>query len=114
MSKVFRQSRWDRSLRTTPGVVSVDETSETTPGLSSDGDYLNCPFTKDEYAAFHAAIVSAEKAEVHDFDNTKFFEGCLPMEVMAHRGVDTLRFGPMKPSGLTDPATGRWLSLIHI
>jgi methylenetetrahydrofolate--tRNA-(uracil-5-)-methyltransferase len=45
---------------------------------------------------------------VHDFDNTKFFEGCLPIEVMAHRGVDTLRFGPMKPSGLTDPATGRW------
>jgi methylenetetrahydrofolate--tRNA-(uracil-5-)-methyltransferase len=52
--------------------------------------------------------VSAEKAEVHDFDNTKFFEGCLPIEVMAHRGVQTLRFGPMKGSGLTDPRTGRW------
>ena len=51
---------------------------------------------------------SAEKAEVHDFDRAKFFEGCLPIEVMAHRGVDTLRFGPMKPSGLTDPRTGRW------
>ena len=91
MSKVFRQSRWDRSLE---------------PG-QPEGDYLNCPFTAEEYAAFHAAIVSAEKAEVHDFDNTKFFEGCLPIEVMAHRGVDTLRFGPMKPAGLRDPRTGR-------
>jgi methylenetetrahydrofolate--tRNA-(uracil-5-)-methyltransferase len=90
MAKVFRASRWDRSL-----------TSE-----NADGDYLNCPFTKDEYVAFHAAIVAAEKAEVHDFDRTKFFEGCLPIEVMAHRGVDTLRFGPMKPVGLVDPKTG--------
>jgi methylenetetrahydrofolate--tRNA-(uracil-5-)-methyltransferase len=91
MSKVFRQSRWDRSLGPS----------------ESEGDYLNCPFTQDEYQHFHAAIVSAEKAEVHDFDNTKFFEGCLPIEVMAHRGVETLRFGPMKPAGLKDPRTGR-------
>jgi methylenetetrahydrofolate--tRNA-(uracil-5-)-methyltransferase len=101
LSKVFRQSRWDRSLGSGGSKVRGSEGS-------SDGDYLNCPFTKEEYVAFHAAIVSAEKAEVHDFDNTKFFEGCLPIEVMAHRGVDTLRFGPMKPSGLTDPKTGRW------
>ncbi|HEX5214764.1 MAG TPA: methylenetetrahydrofolate--tRNA-(uracil(54)-C(5))-methyltransferase (FADH(2)-oxidizing) TrmFO [Vicinamibacterales bacterium] len=93
-TKVFRASRWNRSL----GGVSPD----------GEGDYLNCPFTRDEYLAFHAAIVSAEKASVHDFDNTKFFEGCLPIEVMAHRGVDTLRFGPMKPAGLPDPKTGRW------
>jgi len=98
MSKVFRQSRWDRSLRR-PG--SDESTADA-------GDYLNCPLTKDEYVAFHSAIVTAEKAEAHDFDNTKFFEGCLPIEVMAHRGVDTLRFGPMKGSGLTDPRTGRW------
>ena len=71
------------------------------------GDYLNCPFTEDEYRAFHEAVVAAEKASVHDFDNTKFFEGCLPIEVMAHRGRDTLRFGPMKPAGLRDPRTGR-------
>ena len=77
-------------------------------GDDGKGDYLNCPFTKDEYRAFHDALVSAEKAVVHDFDNTKFFEGCLPIEVMAHRGVDTLRFGPMKPAGLDDPRTGRW------
>jgi methylenetetrahydrofolate--tRNA-(uracil-5-)-methyltransferase len=63
--------------------------------------------TADEYARFHAALVDAEKAEVHDFDRTKFFEGCLPIEVMAHRGADTLRFGPMKPVGLPDPRSGR-------
>jgi methylenetetrahydrofolate--tRNA-(uracil-5-)-methyltransferase len=96
-SKVFRASRWNRSLRG----ACRDSTA-------SDGDYLNCPFTKDEYGRFHDAIVSAEKAAVHDFDNTQFFEGCLPIEVMAHRGLDTLRFGPMKASGLTDPRTGRW------
>ena len=72
------------------------------------GDYLNCPLTRAEYEAFYQAIVTAESATVHDFDNAKFFEGCLPIEVMAHRGVDTLRFGPMKPVGLTDPRTGRF------
>ena len=71
------------------------------------GDYLNCPFTRDEYARFYDALVHAESATVHDFDKEKFFEGCLPIEVMAHRGVDTLRFGPMKPVGLVDPRTGR-------
>jgi methylenetetrahydrofolate--tRNA-(uracil-5-)-methyltransferase len=75
---------------------------------AEEGDYLNCPFTREEYERFHTAVTTAEKAEVHDFDRTAFFEGCLPIEVMAHRGVDTLRFGPMKPAGLTDPRTGRW------
>ena len=70
------------------------------------GDYLNCPMTKDEYDAFYDALVSAESATVHDFDTATFFEGCLPIEVMAHRGRDTLRFGPMKPVGLADPRTG--------
>jgi methylenetetrahydrofolate--tRNA-(uracil-5-)-methyltransferase len=71
------------------------------------GDYLNCPLSRDEYAAFYDALVHAESATVHDFDHERFFEGCLPIEVMAHRGVDTLRFGPMKPVGLIDPRTGR-------
>ena len=153
MSKVFRQSRWDRSLERSPerssaasdrqgtglapakqrglSPLSPNEAGEsaeplsdrlpqsaragTGPDLNSGrplsptervGDDLNCPMTKDEYLAFHQAIVTAEKAEVHDFDNTTFFEGCLPIEVMAHRGVDTLRFGPMKPAGLRDPRTG--------
>ena len=63
--------------------------------------------TSEEYRVFYEALVAAEKTEVHDFDRTKFFEGCLPIEVMAHRGADTLRFGPMKPVGLPDPRTGR-------
>ncbi len=92
MSKVFRQSRWDRDL---------------TDANAGAGDYLNCPFTEDEYNRFYDALVAAEKVDGHDFDNVKFFEGCLPVEVMAHRGRDTLRFGPMKPAGLRDPRTGR-------
>jgi methylenetetrahydrofolate--tRNA-(uracil-5-)-methyltransferase len=71
------------------------------------GDYLNCPLSRDDYERFYDALVHAEPAEVHDFDREKFFEGCLPIEVMAHRGADTLRFGPMKPVGLVDPRTGR-------
>jgi methylenetetrahydrofolate--tRNA-(uracil-5-)-methyltransferase len=71
------------------------------------GDYLNCPLTRDEYERFYDALTTAESATVHDFDKERFFEGCLPIEVMAHRGRDTLRFGPMKPVGLTDPRTGR-------
>jgi methylenetetrahydrofolate--tRNA-(uracil-5-)-methyltransferase len=71
-----------------------------------EGDYLNCPFTKDEYQRFYEALMAAEKAPLHEFDKATFFEGCLPIEVMASRGVDTLRFGPMKPVGLPDPRTG--------
>jgi methylenetetrahydrofolate--tRNA-(uracil-5-)-methyltransferase len=71
-----------------------------------EGDYLNCPFTRDEYERFYEALMSAEKAGLHDFDRPTFFEGCLPIEVMAARGVDTLRFGPMKPVGLRDLRTG--------
>jgi methylenetetrahydrofolate--tRNA-(uracil-5-)-methyltransferase len=98
--KVFRASRWDRSLvRLQPDLgCGVDD---------RQGDYLNCPFTRDEYERFYEALVHAESATIHDFDRERFFEGCLPIEVMAHRGADTLRFGPMKPVGLTDPRTGR-------
>ena len=128
MSKVFRASRWGRSLpprggsylpqrpnvrdgsQVAPGFSREIESRIEQPGCSIDdgqGDYLNCPFTKDEYEAFYAALMAAEKAGVHEFDQPKFFEGCLPIEVMAARGVDTLRFGPMKPVGLPDPRTGR-------
>jgi methylenetetrahydrofolate--tRNA-(uracil-5-)-methyltransferase len=72
-----------------------------------EGDYLNCPLTREEYERLVDAITTAESATVHDFDSTTFFEGCLPIEVMAHRGRETLRCGPMKPVGLTNPATGR-------
>ena len=103
MSKVFRASRWGRSLRGEP-VEPVEPVEPAEP----EGDYLNCPMTKAEYDAFYAALTTAESATVHDFDKEKFFEGCLPIEVMAHRGEGTLRFGPMKPVGLTDPKTGRF------
>jgi methylenetetrahydrofolate--tRNA-(uracil-5-)-methyltransferase len=70
-------------------------------------DYVNCPLGEDEYRAFHQALTTAESATLHAFEHEFFFEGCLPVEVIASRGYDTLRFGPMKPVGLTDPATGR-------
>ena len=100
-SKVFRASRWGRSIRRHEPVgvaCGVDD---------GEGDYLNCPFTREEYERFYAALIAAEKAPLHEFDDPKFFEGCLPIEVMASRGVDTLRFGPMKPVGLPDPRNGR-------
>src|SRR5205814_1396879 len=104
--KVFRASRWDRSFRGArlPGATVAGAACGVDDG---EGDYLNCPMTRDEYERFYDALVAAESATVHDFDKERFFEGCLPIEVMAHRGRDTLRFGPMKPVGLTDPRTGR-------
>ena len=119
MSKVFRASRWGRSLRGAAvdarGAGSSSEratlrAANPAAGCAIDdgeGDYLNCPFSKDEYERFYEALMSAERAPLHEFDQAKFFEGCLPIEVMASRGVDTLRFGPMKPVGLPDPRTGR-------
>ncbi|MBN2082541.1 methylenetetrahydrofolate--tRNA-(uracil(54)-C(5))-methyltransferase (FADH(2)-oxidizing) TrmFO [bacterium] len=71
-------------------------------------DYLNCPFTPEEYLAFREALVSAEQIPLAAGDDYKLFEGCLPIEELARRGVDTMRFGPLKPKGLTDPRTGRW------
>jgi len=103
-SKVFRQSRWDRDIRGVNPLVPVDAACGVDDG---QGDYLNCPLTREEYEHFYDALTHAESATVHDFDKERFFEGCLPIEVMAHRGVETLRFGPMKPVGLTDPRTGR-------
>ena len=70
-------------------------------------DYVNCPMDKEEYLAFVKELASAKEAPVHGFDDAGVFEGCMPVEVMARRGVDTLRYGPMKPVGLIDPRTGR-------
>jgi len=84
MSRVFRQGRYGRG-----------------------DDYLNCPMNREEYMAFYEALLTAEKAEVHGFDGTQVFEGCMPIEVMAARGEMVMAFGPMKPVGLTDPRTGR-------
>ncbi|UOO38469.1 methylenetetrahydrofolate--tRNA-(uracil(54)-C(5))-methyltransferase (FADH(2)-oxidizing) TrmFO [Oscillospiraceae bacterium CM] len=70
-------------------------------------DYLNCPLDEDAYKAFYRALCRAEQAEVHGFEDAGVFEGCMPIEVMARRGEDTMRYGPLKPVGLTDPRTGR-------
>ncbi len=87
MNSAFRASRYDR-----------EETG--------DGDYINCPMNKEEYEAFYEALVNAETAPLHEFDKLKVYEGCMPIEVLAKRGADTIRFGPMKPVGLRDPRTG--------
>lgn len=70
-------------------------------------DYLNCPFTREEYERFYEALLSAESYPLHSFEEPQFFEACLPLEELARRGRDTLRYGPMKPVGLRDPRTGR-------
>ena len=77
-------------------------------GKGDGDDYLNCPMNKEEYEAFYEALISAERAPLHNFDvnDPKVYEGCMPIEVMAQRGKDTIRFGPMKPVGLRDPKTG--------
>jgi methylenetetrahydrofolate--tRNA-(uracil-5-)-methyltransferase len=85
--KVFRASRYDKG---------------------GDDAYVNCPLTREQYDAFIDAVLAAEKVEARAFEELRYFEGCLPIEVMAERGRRTLQFGPMKPVGLTDPRTGRW------
>lgn len=87
---------------------SIDESIVFEAGrFDESGDYLNCPMSRDEYEAFIGALKAGDVHEGHDWDDVPYFEGCLPIEVMASRGDDTLRFGPMKPIGLTDPRTGR-------
>jgi len=91
-SIAFTASRYDR---------------ETMEGASEEGSYLNCPMNRDEYVAFIEALTAADQYHGHEFDEVPYFEGCMPVEVAAKRGADTLRFGPLKPVGLTDPRTGR-------
>ncbi|GAC1516927.1 MAG: methylenetetrahydrofolate--tRNA-(uracil(54)-C(5))-methyltransferase (FADH(2)-oxidizing) TrmFO [Gemmatimonadaceae bacterium] len=92
LSTIFRASRYGK---------------ETMPGADEGGAYLNCPFSRDDYAAFLAALSAADQHTAHEFDAVPYFEGCMPVEESARRGVDTLRYGPMKPVGLRDPRTGR-------
>lgn len=77
-------------------------------GKGDGTDYINCPLTKEQYLAFHAALLAGEKSSFKQWENVPYFEGCMPIEVMAERGVETLRYGPMKGVGLDDPRTGRW------
>ena len=87
MTIVYRASRYDKS---------IDGTA----------DYLNCPFTREQYERFYQALIEAQQHQGHDFDKPNYFEACLPIEELARRGVETLRFGPMKPVGLRDPRNG--------
>jgi methylenetetrahydrofolate--tRNA-(uracil-5-)-methyltransferase len=80
---------------------------ETMEGADDGGAYLNCPMTREQYDLFLDALISADQYHGHEFDEAPYFEGCMPVEVMAQRGRDTLRFGPLKPVGLRDPRTGR-------
>ena len=88
---------------------SVDMTSAYFASRYDKGtpDYINCPMSEEEYKAFWTALIAAEEAEVHGFEDKQVFEGCMPVEVMARRGEDTLRYGSLKPKGLPDPKTGR-------
>ena len=93
-------------------IVSIDSVDMDSAFFASrynkgTADYVNCPMDKDEYLAFWQELCNAKEAEVHGFDDGGVFEGCMPVEVMARRGVDTLRYGPLKPVGLVDPRTGR-------
>lgn len=92
MEQAFAASRYDRG---------------------GDDDYINCPMNKEQYEAFYAELVKAERANLHDIDRPNVYEGCMPIEIMAQRGADTIRFGPMKPVGLRDPRTGHrpWANL---
>jgi methylenetetrahydrofolate--tRNA-(uracil-5-)-methyltransferase len=87
--------------------IDLKKTFRASRYLEGEGDYLNCPLKADEYERFHRALLEGRQVPLRDFEDAKFFEGCLPVEVMASRGPDTLRFGPMKPVGLVDPATGK-------
>jgi len=91
-SIAFAASRYDR---------------ETMEGASEEGSYLNCPMNREEYDAFIEALTTADQFHGHEFDEVPYFEGCMPVEVAAKRGADTLRFGPLKPVGLIDPRTGK-------
>jgi methylenetetrahydrofolate--tRNA-(uracil-5-)-methyltransferase len=102
-SKVWKQSRWGKGQEPRePGTESAADADE-----AGDEAYVNCPFEKPNYLAFVQALVEAEKVAPRAFEKAKYFEGCLPCEVMAERGPRTLAFGPMKPVGLVDPYTGR-------
>jgi methylenetetrahydrofolate--tRNA-(uracil-5-)-methyltransferase len=91
-TRVFRASRYDK---------------ETMSDVGAEGAYLNCPFSREEYEAFVDALIAGDQFTAHEFDAVPYFEGCMPIEEIARRGRESLRFGPMKPVGLSDPRTGR-------
>jgi methylenetetrahydrofolate--tRNA-(uracil-5-)-methyltransferase len=119
--KVFSASRYGRNRQASePAADGANEEDIRRPAAhdrhsplptphspASDGDYLNCPLNSEEYQRFYEALLAAESVAAHEFENVNYFEACLPIEELARRGRDTLRFGPMKPVGLRDPLTGK-------
>jgi methylenetetrahydrofolate--tRNA-(uracil-5-)-methyltransferase len=119
-SVAFRAARWNKETYVEEGSrVWKEEGEESTPPTASSshtllpspsheaGSYLNCPMSKDQYEAFLDALTAADQFTAHEFDKVPYFEGCMPVEEMAMRGRESLRFGPMKPVGLRDPRTGK-------
>jgi methylenetetrahydrofolate--tRNA-(uracil-5-)-methyltransferase len=104
--KVFRQSRWGKGAAVDANAPAPERDARDAEALGDEA-YINCPFDEAGYKAFVAAIVAAQKVEPRSFEEVRYFEGCLPVEVMAARGEMPLAFGPMKPVGLTNPRTGR-------
>ncbi|MCZ6489759.1 MAG: methylenetetrahydrofolate--tRNA-(uracil(54)-C(5))-methyltransferase (FADH(2)-oxidizing) TrmFO [Acidobacteria bacterium] len=112
-TKVFAASRYGKGIRATDSSGSGNNSAGQNGDQAGEGegkgegDYLNCPMSKLEYQLFYEALLSAESVAAHEFEDLNYFESCLPIEELARRGQDTLRFGPMKPVGLRDPRTGR-------
>jgi methylenetetrahydrofolate--tRNA-(uracil-5-)-methyltransferase len=106
MDHAFKSSRWN--VESDLPSTERGEGGDTGEAGVSAGDYVNCAIDKDTYYAFVEAVMGGRKVTPHEFEEPRYFESCLPIEVMAERGKETLRFGPMRPVGLTDPKTGRW------
>jgi methylenetetrahydrofolate--tRNA-(uracil-5-)-methyltransferase len=106
----FRASRWGRDSASEgagAAAAPADDPDGAAGGDVGVGDYVNCPLDREQYDAFVAAVNAGRKVLPHDFEEPRYFESCMPIEVMAERGPQTLRFGPMRPIGLVDPRTGR-------
>jgi methylenetetrahydrofolate--tRNA-(uracil-5-)-methyltransferase len=107
MDIAWFQSRWNKGISSRPTTGQAEDNQAlSSPEMGTD--YINCPLDKEQYHAFVAGLVAGEKTEFREWENVPYFEGCMPIEVMAERGPETLRFGPMKGVGLDDPRTGRW------
>jgi methylenetetrahydrofolate--tRNA-(uracil-5-)-methyltransferase len=107
MDIAWFQSRWNKGTSSRPTTGQAEDNQAlSSPEMGTD--YINCPLDKEQYHAFVAGLVAGEKTEFREWENVPYFEGCMPIEVMAERGPETLRFGPMKGVGLDDPRTGRW------
>jgi methylenetetrahydrofolate--tRNA-(uracil-5-)-methyltransferase len=111
-SRASPDSRWLYSYDAISPIVSADTIDHAIAFVASrygkgGDDYLNCPLTREEYLAFREALLRGDRYPLHDFEEARYFEGCLPIEELAERGEDALRFGPMRPAGLRDPRTGK-------